>query len=485
MSVTTNISAGRFAARPDAVAASRVSWGAVLTSGFATAVAMWGLGFAVRLADLGSETTAAHVGSPALFIGLLIAMLFGGALAGRYGLSPWRDAALAGVIAGVVNLMIVGSVLKGESMQMTLRNAAIWVPGTLVASTALMTLGGLLGAIGAPARERRNWLGHFAKVNAFATLLLIMVGGTVTGFDAGLAVVDWPNTEGYFMFLYPLSKMTGGIYFEHAHRLIGSLVGLVTLVLAFYLHFFGKGTGLRWLGWTALALVIFQGVLGGLRVTGYLTWTTDPSATAPNLTYAIMHGILGQVFFGLLVFLAVGLSNSWQRSTATERVPAAKTERVLALLLCGVLVFQLALGAAVRHLMSEAAAVDAGWVSQLLTGHITFAIIVMLVAIAAGARAWGLYPHHRVLHRLGIAVLVLITVQLAFGLGAYAAVDGGQAAPGTASMGDVIVTTLHQTLGAVLLGLAVMLAAWSTRLLKPPAPVPQQLNAAPSQSPAK
>ena len=33
-------------------------------------------------------------------------------------------------------------------------------------------------------------------------------------------MVDWPNSFGYNMFLYPLSRMTGGIYYEHAHRLV-------------------------------------------------------------------------------------------------------------------------------------------------------------------------------------------------------------------------------------------------------------------------
>ena len=65
--------------------------------------------------------------------------------------------------------------------------------------------------------------------------MLISSGGLVTGFRAGMAVPDWPNTFGHNMFLFPFTKMTGGVFYEHAHRLLGSLVGLTALVLAILL----------------------------------------------------------------------------------------------------------------------------------------------------------------------------------------------------------------------------------------------------------
>ena len=58
-------------------------------------------------------------------------------------------------------------------------------------------------------------------------------------------MVDWPNTFGTNMFLYPLSKMTGGIYYEHAHRLFGALVGLTTIGLAVRLWRFDGRPWLR------------------------------------------------------------------------------------------------------------------------------------------------------------------------------------------------------------------------------------------------
>ena len=66
------------------------------------------------------------------------------------------------------------------------------------------------------------WLNRFAWFTVAATLFLICSGGMVTSKGVGLAVPDWPTTFGYNMFLFPVSKWVGGIFFEHTHRLIAS-----------------------------------------------------------------------------------------------------------------------------------------------------------------------------------------------------------------------------------------------------------------------
>jgi cytochrome c oxidase assembly protein subunit 15 len=65
-----------------------------------------------------------------------------------------------------------------------------------------------------------------------ATCILILLGGLVTNTGAALAVPDWPSTFGHNMVLFPWSCMVGGILYEHSHRLMGALVGLLTLGLA-------------------------------------------------------------------------------------------------------------------------------------------------------------------------------------------------------------------------------------------------------------
>ncbi|MCY3020921.1 MAG: COX15/CtaA family protein [Planctomycetota bacterium] len=122
-----------------------------------------------------------------------------------------------------------------------------------------------------PVSGESGWPLAFTAVAACATFLLIFVGGLVTSLRAGLDVPDWPNSFGYLMFFYPLSRMSGGIYFEHSHRLLGTLVGLTTLVLVVYTLAREERRWLRLFALVALGLVVVQGTLGGLRVTGRLT----------------------------------------------------------------------------------------------------------------------------------------------------------------------------------------------------------------------
>src|SRR6202030_768137 len=115
--------------------------------------------------------------------------------------------------------------------------------------------------------SKTSWLSRFAWLTAAATLALICLGGLVTSHEAGLAVPDWPNSFGYNMFLFPIPHWVGGVLFEHTHRLIASSVGLLTVVLCVALFIIEKRRWVKTLGLIAVAAVIVQGILGGLRVT--------------------------------------------------------------------------------------------------------------------------------------------------------------------------------------------------------------------------
>ncbi len=91
-------------------------------------------------------------------------------------------------------------------------------------------------------------LSAFALLTALATLGLLALGGLVTSHGAGMAVPDWPNTYGYNMFFFPVSQWVGGIYYEHTHRLLASMVGLLTSILALWLYGRKARPLMRWLG---------------------------------------------------------------------------------------------------------------------------------------------------------------------------------------------------------------------------------------------
>jgi heme a synthase len=179
------------------------------------------------------------------------------------------------------------------------------------------------------------WLHRFAIFTSAATLALIGLGGLVTSHGVGMAVPDWPTTYGYNMFLFPPSQWIGGIFYEHTHRLLASFVGLLTTILAVWLWLKEERRWLRWLGVAAFFAVVFQGILGGLRVTLY------------KAELGIFHATLAQLFLMLVVLIAIFTSRSWQDRPALPGItPWLRRGFFFAVIL---ILGQLALGAAMRH----------------------------------------------------------------------------------------------------------------------------------------
>ena len=168
-----------------------------------------------------------------------------------------------------------------------------------------------------------------ALVTAAVTFVLILFGGLVTNTGAALAVPDWPTTFGHNMFLYPWADMVGGIFYEHSHRLIGAVVGVLTLALGVAVW----PSRLRWLGVAAIVAVIAQGVLGGLRV------------VLQAGTLAILHGCLAQAFFGLLV--AIALLSARPAAPSPRGLPPST--RVLTIATVVLVYVQIVFGAVLTH----------------------------------------------------------------------------------------------------------------------------------------
>lgn len=190
----------------------------------------------------------------------------------------------------------------------------------------------------------------------------------VTSKNVGLAVPDWPTTFGYNMFLFPVSKWVGGILFEHTHRLIGSLVGFLTIILAVWLWLSEDRRWVRNLGLIAVVGVILQGILGGLRV------------TMMKDQIGIFHACVAQAFLGLLVFIALATTQFWHslgssaialrpisssslapgNLTALSRQVRAQSAMVktLAFVITVAIYIQLALGATMRHQHRDLAILD-------------------------------------------------------------------------------------------------------------------------------
>jgi heme a synthase len=176
-----------------------------------------------------------------------------------------------------------------------------------------------------------------AVLVAGSVLVLICSGGLVTSHEAGMAVPDWPNSFGYNMFLFPVSRWVGGVLFEHTHRLIASGVGLLTILLCVVTLIFEQRRWVKVLAWLAVLAVTIQGILGGLRVTEH------------NALLGLFHGCLAQSFLALVATIAVVTSRLWRQLPAAVELRTARTLRFWTIAVTAMIFGQLVLGAAMRH----------------------------------------------------------------------------------------------------------------------------------------
>ena len=264
----------------------------------------------------------------------------------------------------------------------------------------------------------------FAALVAASTAVLIFAGGLVTSTGSGLSVPDWPNTYGWFMFAFPMSKMVGGIFYEHAHRLIASTVGFLIVVLAVWL---GRAEPRRWvrrLGYLALGAVILQGILGGITVLWYL-----PDAIS------IAHASLAQILFCLTVTIALATSPGWKRAYRKreggrgkgEGLPDDRTLQHIAIVTTSVIYVQILIGATMRHTGAGLAIPDFPlsfghlippyWDSKIaihFAHRVGAATVTVLIATTTG----HVFFHHArraQLRRPAILLLGLLVLQITLG----------------------------------------------------------------------
>ena len=295
----------------------------------------------------------------------------------------------------------------------------------------------------------------------------------VTSKGVGLAVPDWPTTFGYNMFLFPVSKWIGGVLFEHTHRLIASTVGFLTIILAIWLWRTEDRPAVKTLGLIAVAGVILQGILGGLRV----TMLKDQ--------IGIFHACLAQAFLGLIVLIAITTTNFWRSLgvnltglTGQVSQPLLRI-KMMAIATTIAIYGQLALGATMRHQHKDLAILDfptanGAWIPDtsatalakinawrdaralsdvdafqiwLQMAHRFLAALIGIAVIAFCVRVWKDAHAIAALRRLSILWVLLFLLQ--FTLGAWT-IWSDKAAD---------VATSHVAVGAIMLSFGV--SAWA------------------------
>jgi cytochrome c oxidase assembly protein subunit 15 len=288
-----------------------------------------------------------------------------------------------------------------------------------------------------------TWLFRYSCLLVCATLLLVAAGGMVTSTSSGLSVPDWPTTYGQPMFSFPLSKMVGGIFYEHGHRLIASTVGMLTIGLVLFQWRVEPRRWARRLGLVALAAVILQGVLGGLTVLYFLP--------AP---ISIGHAGLAQLFFALTVSLALFASRGW-REPAVAPVDNPRLRRQ-AIAMATLVYMQILIGATMRHNQAGLAIPDfplafghlipPEWTPQIAI-HFAHRACALIVVGYATTFIFAIARTHRPeLTRPAWVLAVAIAAQIT--LGAFVILTAK----------NPVVNTLHVATGAIVFVTTVLIA---------------------------
>jgi cytochrome c oxidase assembly protein subunit 15 len=316
------------------------------------------------------------------------------------------------------------------------------------------------------AQIESRWPHRLAVVLVGATFPLIFVGGLVTTYNAGMAVPDWPSTYGYNLLLYPWQTWLFGpwdLFIEHGHRLLGALVGMLTIAFTLSVLVLDRRRWMKALSVIALAAVIAQGLLGGARV------------LLDQRTLAMIHGCFGPAFFALCVALAVFTSRRWRQSAGlAERHAGQVRFRRLSVVTLALSYLQIVLGAQLRHVPVDA---SPGSFRTLVVFHVVMAFVLLGHALVLGflactgqAGPWAIvFPTF-----LLVAFLLL---QIALGVGTwtvnYTWPDWDETFPFAAGytiqaegMLQANVVTAHVAMGSLILAAATQLCARSLRLLR-------------------
>lgn len=267
------------------------------------------------------------------------------------------------------------------------------------------------------------------------TFFLINLGGIVHNTGSSLACPDWPLCYGQVM-----PPMEGGILIEHSHRLLGSLVGLLT-VLIVVLSRKQPDPRIKKVSVMALLMVIVQGLLGGLTVIFKL----------PTLV-STAHLGLSMLFISTLVYLHHATNNYSKRNNSVPFLMKFSLAIVYFQMLLGAFIRHSGLGGvcgvgsenSVRCLEQGTAALT--WLPQSMEGalHMSHRFTGVLIALILALNAFStlllkVKESNKLSVILAAASLILVLLQIQMGMWTIA----GGIRP--------LTTTLHLTVGTLLL----------------------------------
>ncbi len=269
-------------------------------------------------------------------------------------------------------------------------------------------------------------LAWFCAVPLVVAVALLYAGGFTTSIEAGMAFLDWPLSNGT---LNPEGWLEDrDMRAEHSHRLLGMVVGLLTIIMVFWTWRSEERAWLRRLTVLCLAAVILQGIMGGMRVRfDQLNTGAENNLTAQ--AFVLLHAMGAQIVLCLLVSIALAQSRNWIERAAGLSEPAGLSIRYLGIGTCLLLLLQILLGAIVRHgnaglaLVSFPQSTPNGdwlptywnWAVAVNFTHRAGALLVCLAVLAFVAQVWADKNTRQAFGPVALLPLLLLVVQIFLG----------------------------------------------------------------------
>ncbi len=276
------------------------------------------------------------------------------------------------------------------------------------------------------------------------TLALLLLGSIVHAIGASLACPDWPTCFGTM-----LPEMTGGVFWEHLHRLwAGALLVLFPVAVLLTRRAHPERTALFRLGLAGIGLLLVQSLLGGLTVIYQL-----PDAISTS------HLALAFLFLALVTVILVRTGP--EADDYRDADPERRLVRRAGLVTAGLVFAQSVVGALVRHTDAGMACPDVplclGRVIPPLEYptvqlHFLHRVLGIVVAVVTLRYGWMVVARTRApfASRMATALAAGVIAQVLLGFASLA----GRLAPPYVSA--------HTLLAAILLALGVAMAthAW-------------------------
>jgi len=282
-------------------------------------------------------------------------------------------------------------------------------------------------------------LHRFAVFICLWTVLLFVFGALVTSSGAALSVPDWPKSFGTW---FPsLAMLAGGAFFEHSHRVIAGIMGVLVVFLAIALWRKDPRPWVRWFGVIAVAGVAVQAFLGGQVVRQLLHYWLP-----------VLHACFAQIMFGALLSIAVFTSKWWMDGHPRLEDSGAPAIHSLAILNAAVTFLQVFLGAGFRHQ------------EMPIWPHFVGSVVVLVAMIWTAAALRRRFDDSRELTFVRKLLHALVGTQILLGFAAYWSRRVTEDAPQPEPV-MVWLTVIHTVFGALVFASSILVVLMCYRLI--------------------